>query len=259
MSTPTATAVGHFVWHDHVSQDRDAAKDFYSALLGWEIETWKPGEMDYPMIKAGERHQGRFVTPENKQAPSHWAGYVQVDDADETVARAEKAGATIYVPPTDIPDVGRFAAMGDPQGAILAIIAPQGDGPGKREMPSPHGGFCWDELMTTDLEAAGKFYADVFGWELAPIEGSEMGIQLLQGWRRGCCRRHDAARWSRGAADVAQLHLRRRRRCGGRQGEGARRPSSTWAPMDIPAGYGRFAMLADPAGAPFGLFTRSES
>ena len=258
MSTPTATAVGHFVWHDHVSQDRDAAKDFYSALLGWEIETWKPGEMDYPMIKAGERHQGGFVTPENKQAPSHWAGYVQVDDADETVARAEKAGATIYVPPTDIPDVGRFAAMGDPQGAILAIIAPQGDGPGKREMPPPHGGFCWDELMTTDLEAAGKFYADVFGWELAPIEGSEMeynffkaggedaagamtrpaGVEAPPMWLSYIFVDDVDAAADRAKELGAELHM---------------------GPMDIPAGYGRFAMLADPAGAPFGLFTRSES
>ena len=59
MST-VETTVGRFVWHDHMSGDPAAASRFYSELLGWEIEIWKPGEMDYPMIKVGEHQHGGF-------------------------------------------------------------------------------------------------------------------------------------------------------------------------------------------------------
>ena len=59
MST-VETGVGRVVWHDHVSSDPAAASGFYADLLGWEIEVWKPGEMDYPMIKVGEASHGGF-------------------------------------------------------------------------------------------------------------------------------------------------------------------------------------------------------
>ncbi len=52
MSTTMETAVGRFVWHDHISGDPERARAFYGELLGWQIEVWKPGELDYPMITA---------------------------------------------------------------------------------------------------------------------------------------------------------------------------------------------------------------
>src|SRR5206468_3174106 len=59
MTTQMQTAVGRFVWHDLNTTDDDAAKRFYVELLGWDVEVWKPGEMDYPMISAkGSQHGG---------------------------------------------------------------------------------------------------------------------------------------------------------------------------------------------------------
>ena len=80
MST-VETAVGRFVWHDHISDDPAAASGFYEKLLGWEIEIWKPGEIDYPMIKVDEQTHGGFG-PAQGGAPPHWLAHVIVDDVD---------------------------------------------------------------------------------------------------------------------------------------------------------------------------------
>ena len=158
MST-VETAVGRFVWHDHMSGDPAAASSFYSELLGWEIEVWKPGEMDYPMIKVGDAQHGGFG-PAQGGAPAHWLGHVAVGDVDDAAARAEAAGGRVVAPAMDIPEVGRMVAVADPQGAILSLFTPA-----DASWTPAEGVFVWDELMTSDVEGAKAFYGEVVGWE----------------------------------------------------------------------------------------------
>src|SRR5437879_43415 len=73
MSTGVKTAIGKFVWHDNTSTDVDKAKTFYTDLFGWETELFKPGEMDYAMIKAGGQTHGGFGAAQGG-APSAWLG-----------------------------------------------------------------------------------------------------------------------------------------------------------------------------------------
>ena len=91
MSTGVQTAVGKFVWHDHGSQDPATATKFYADLFGWEYETFKPGEIDYEMVKANGQLHGGFGSPPGNP-PAQWMGHVLVKDVDETVLRAEGAG-----------------------------------------------------------------------------------------------------------------------------------------------------------------------
>ena len=93
MSTDVTTAVGTFVWHEHVSSDPERAQAFYRDLFGWEIEVFKPGEMDYAMIKAGGTTHGGFGKAEGG-APNHWMGHVLVEDVDATAASVKAGGAT---------------------------------------------------------------------------------------------------------------------------------------------------------------------
>src|SRR5919109_1607607 len=148
MSTEVKTAVGRFVWHDHVSSDPAKAQEFYSSLFGWTTEVFKPGEIDYPMIIANGQGHGGFG-PAQGGAPPHWMGHVYVEDVDDAAKRAESAGGTVLAGPMDIPDVGRFAAVRDPQGALLSLFTPNDP-----NMPVGEGVFVWDELITSDVEGA---------------------------------------------------------------------------------------------------------
>jgi uncharacterized protein len=158
MSTETQTAIGAFVWHDHNSGDVAKAKSFYTELLGWELEKFEGGGMDYDMIKANGGLHGGFGEA-NEGTPAHWLGHVAVEDADETAQKVKAGGGTIYYGPEDIPEVGRFVIFADPQGAVVSAFASSAPSEGMGE-----GVFVWNELATSDIDAAKTFYGDVFGW-----------------------------------------------------------------------------------------------
>jgi predicted enzyme related to lactoylglutathione lyase len=61
-------------------------------------------------------------TPEMGDVPPNWLVYFAVDDCDAKAQKAAELGANICLPPADIPSVGRFAVIQDPQGAAFAII-----------------------------------------------------------------------------------------------------------------------------------------
>ena len=115
---------GAFSWNELVTTDVAGAKAFYSELLGWEMQDQQTPEMTYTTLKAGDRNVGGMMAmPANAEGmPSMWGSYVTVDDVDAQARRAEKLGGKILIPPREIPDVGRFAVITDPQGAMLTLI-----------------------------------------------------------------------------------------------------------------------------------------
>ena len=115
---------GAFSWTELMTTDPEAAKKFYGDLFGWELEKYDAEGIEYTVVKvAGEEMGGIMAIPPQAQgSPPHWGTYVTVDNVDETVKKAESLQAKIIVPPTEIPDVGRFALFQDPQGAFLSVI-----------------------------------------------------------------------------------------------------------------------------------------
>ena len=97
--------------------------------------------------------------------------HVEVENVDATAALAKKLGARVHKEPEDIPTVGRFAVLGDPQGAIVAIFKP--NEPMTAHDPSKAGEFCWNELLTSDNVAAFDFYSQLFGWKV--FQDMDMG------------------------------------------------------------------------------------
>ena len=174
MSTGVSTAVGKIVWHDHMSDEPERAQSFYNDLLGWETEVWKPGEMDYRMIKVGERTHGGFGSAQGGGRP-HWLSHVCVEDVDGAVKTAEAAGGAQLAPAMDIPEVGRMAVIRDPQGAAISLFTPTGEAPERGTV------FSWDELWTSDLEAAKRFYAEVVGWRANAMDMGDSGTYVLFG------------------------------------------------------------------------------
>src|SRR5262249_31495549 len=110
----------------------------------------------------------------------HWQSNVQVEDVDATVAAVKSRDGRIYVEPMDIPKVGRFAVIADPQGATMSVFTP--GGPMGLHDSTKHGGFTWKQLLTRDHEAAFRFYSSLCGWErLGEHDMGPMGKYLLYG------------------------------------------------------------------------------
>jgi predicted enzyme related to lactoylglutathione lyase len=112
--------------------------------------------------------------------PPHWMSHVEVADVDKTAARVRELGGQVLVPPSDVPKVGRFAVIADPQGASISVFKPEGPMPPHDS--EKHGEVCWNELYTTDNRAALAFYREIFGWEhLGDHDMGPMGVYVLYG------------------------------------------------------------------------------
>lgn len=117
---------GVFSWNELMTTDVEGAKSFYTKLLGWTTEDKPMPEMGmtYTLVKVGDRAVGGIMPlpPEAGKMPPVWGSYVSVENVDDSARKAVALGGTIYKEPTDIPGVGRFCVVGDPQGAFLALI-----------------------------------------------------------------------------------------------------------------------------------------
>ena len=123
MVTPSATH-GAFSWTELTTSDTKAARKFYGTLLGWQFQDMDMGNSTYTVINVGGQGVGGITAvPLNaKSMPPAWGGYVTVADVDTVVARVSGLGGRVLLAPTDIPTVGRFATIMDPQGATLSLI-----------------------------------------------------------------------------------------------------------------------------------------
>jgi uncharacterized protein len=119
---------GSLVWTELMTTDAKAAEAFYTGLF-----PWKTKKMDsatggpYTIFHVGENGTGGMlqITPEMGKMPTHWYPYFAVADCDAVVIQAKGQGAKVFVPPTDIPQTGRFSVLQDPQGAVFAVIKPE--------------------------------------------------------------------------------------------------------------------------------------
>jgi len=156
---------GQFVWYELITPDPDGAKKFYTPITGWGTQ---PFDKDYTMwTTSGSPFAGLYrLSPEMRQQgiPPHWMPYVEANNVDETVRLATSLGGKAFVGPQDIPNVGRFALVQDPQGARFGVY--KANGPSRSWNGTPTlGRMSWHELMTTDYQKAYEFYRRLFGWE----------------------------------------------------------------------------------------------
>jgi uncharacterized protein len=114
---------GAFCWNELYTTDPKRAGDFYSQLFDWKRETQTMPLGEYTTFKKGDTQAaGMMQLPKDWKVPPHWLVYFAVDDSDRTVQKARDMGAKVMRPPTDIPNIGRFAILNDPQGADFAVI-----------------------------------------------------------------------------------------------------------------------------------------
>lgn len=167
---------GDFIWYELLTSDLAGARQFYSKVVGWSIvDSGMPG-MAYLFFNAtdtetgAETSVGGMMQIDNDMKASGarpvWLGYIGVEDVDDCVARLTKAGGSVMMPATDIPDVGRFAMVTDAQGVPFYVMRGFSDEPSLSfAMDKPRPGHCaWNELASTDPANAWAFYGSLFGW-----------------------------------------------------------------------------------------------
>jgi len=117
---------GALCWTELATRDATAAKKFYTSLFGWKEKTSSDAGMTYTEFSVGETPGAGMMQMDERMAgvPPHWMPYFQVTDCDTSAAKAKELGGTSIVPPQDIPNVGRFSVIRDPQGAVFAIFKP---------------------------------------------------------------------------------------------------------------------------------------
>jgi uncharacterized protein len=159
---------GNFIWYELMTTDSDAAEAFYRGVLDWQSrDAGMPG-MKYTLLSAGDDTvAGLMAMPDEASAAGArpgWMGHVAVSDVDATAAQFKQAGGTIHHVPTDIPGIGRFAVVADPQGAVLGLFNTLPEYQNTHAAPNGPGHAGWRELAAADGPTAFPFYAGVFGW-----------------------------------------------------------------------------------------------
>jgi hypothetical protein len=166
----------NFIWYELMTSDPAGAARFYGAVVGWTIAATRDpaaGDVDYRMIVRGDGGNAGGVLALNADmlaggARPGWMGYLEVDDVDATLAAIKADGGAVHMPATDLP-VGRIAMVSDPQGAhfyVMDPIPPEGMETQESDVFSvteaQH--MRWNELATSDSDAAIAFYRKHFGW-----------------------------------------------------------------------------------------------
>jgi predicted enzyme related to lactoylglutathione lyase len=237
-------------WTDASVPDVDAARAFYSAVMGWSIAPGNPDFGGYTMGMVDEWAAAGIGAIMGDYPPT-WTLYFASDDADTTATSITANGGSILQPAVDIADIGRMLIAMDPTGGVFGVW--QGRTmPGFGIMGTP-GGWAWCDLRSTDPAAAQAFYGAVFGYQYQemPMAGADYrtftvgdapmpsgGIGGMMGAPEGVPS-HWLVYFAVADVDAAVAAVV----TGGGQ--------SLAAPFDTP--FGRMGPIMDPFGAPLWL------
>lgn len=168
------TETSTFCWYELHTPDVAAAETFYKPVLGWETQSAGMADRKYVLVSAGGVPVGGLLEKPAGKVPSgetsRWIGYIGVKDVAGSSDNLVEAGGALLRPAENIPGVGTFAVVADPQGAPFVLFqAPEGivapEPPGTCTPGAP----VWRELAAIDREAAFRFYAGLFGWTKAQL------------------------------------------------------------------------------------------
>jgi uncharacterized protein len=252
--------VGKVVWAELVTPDLGAAERFYGGLFGWTFQTIHTGKSDYAVALVNGRPVGGLfqkTIPAGEHRQSAWLTFVAVRDVDSVKRAALAHGAKVVSDSRSYPSRGRQAVLSDPEGAVFAILASSsGDAPDFLAAP---GEWIWSSLLARHPDTEAAFYQQVFAYDvfdLASDDGLEHVILSSDDFARASvnampadpARRH--AHWLNFIrVDNTVDMVAKVTASGGR----------VLVEPHVDRHGGQVAVVADPAGAPFGLMEWTDS
>jgi uncharacterized protein len=253
MSERTSYEPGVPSWADLSTPDVDASKRFYSGLFGWEAQDAGPAEETggYAMFTLRGRNVAGLSPVQDENQPPMWSTYVATDDADATAARVAEAGGSVLFGPMDVMDAGRMAVFAHPAGGMIGAWQ-AGRHTGAQLVDEP-GTINWNELQTRDVEGAKAYYAAVFGWK---PDDQEFGGMTYTMFNVGDVPVAGAMPTPSGVPDGVPafwLTYFSVEDCDASMAKVQELGGSTMGPAHQLEGVGRFAVVADPHGATFGV------
>jgi predicted enzyme related to lactoylglutathione lyase len=170
------------IWFELMTVDPDAVRDFYRAVVGWEIGasgmTAGGGDNDYRAIQRSDGGMAGGVLGMGQDMIDHgakpgWVAYFHVDDVPAALAQLEGMGGKTWMGPRTV-EVGTIAMVADPQGAPFYVMdpTPPADRPDAKSdvWDREKAQRCrWIELITADAPAAREFYRDLLGWQFNDV------------------------------------------------------------------------------------------
>ncbi len=174
---------GKFVWHNLVTGDGEAARQFYGGLFGWEFEIKDDG--GYSVIRYQGRNLGGILDTSKDgkaQKRGHWLSAMSVPNLDASLAALRKAGGKQLEAPIDVSGVGRVVTVEDSDGAVLHLLASSNGDPPDAE-PAVHT-WLWHELLANHAERAVEFYRSAFGYRIERLKGKP-GAEYRVLWSSG--------------------------------------------------------------------------
>jgi predicted enzyme related to lactoylglutathione lyase len=246
--------VGKVIWADLTTPDLAVAKRFYSGLFGWTFRDIHFGKADYAVASLNGRPVGGFVqrlVPSGEQRRPAWLGFIAVRDVDAAKRTAVEHGAKVVFEPKTYAQRGRQAVFTDPEGAVFAVLASSSGDPG--DFLAMPGEWIWSSLHAQDPDKDAAFYQTLFGYDVFDLQ-SDDGLDhvilstddyaraSVNAFPRDSARRH--SHWLNfvrvvDAAEVAAKAVA----LGGR----------VLVEPHVDRHGGKVAVVADPAGALFGL------
>ena len=175
---------GKFVWHDLLTTDVKAAKDFYGGLFGWSFKE----QGRYTVVLNNDQAIAGIVNVRSKDGKEHaarWLASLSVPDVDQAAAFVKESGGIIHEGPVDMKNRGRGVLISDPQGAQVLLLHSLGGDPVDTEPPM--GSWLWVELWSKKPEASVAFYEELGGYSTAQGDEGDSNYWFLwhDKWRAG--------------------------------------------------------------------------
>jgi uncharacterized protein len=171
---------GKVIWADLVTPDVAAAKRFYGALLGWSFNDIHTGTSDYSLALLDGRPAGglfqRAMRPGEQRQPA-WLTFISVRDVAAAERHILAQGGKVLSAPRSYPDRGRQAVFADPQGAVFAVLQSSSGDP--EDVLAAPGEWIWSSVITRDPDTDAAFYQNVFGYDVFEIPSTDGATHVL--------------------------------------------------------------------------------